>query len=594
MLNRRLGWVSPVSVGRAPHAGARTAVAGFAGLREQVLLDHLPAVFDQASVGSCTAQALAAGVEALLPRAGYGAERPDRAALYRRERELIGTAGEDSGAIIADGIAVLSQGWEREEGEPPGAWGDRWTRPARALSPVAPRLVNSEPLDFDVATICTELDAGHPVVVGLQVTADWEDFVGDTLPEPAGEVIGGHAVLLVGYDLSLRCFRVRNSWGTSWRDGGYAWLPWAWIRAPWCGEAHALRAVRRADGPLPSDDDPPATPLDAMEAGILAAMAPRTVAPVAPSARTIAPGIGATIYGDVPRDIERAARAGLIGVCDHVTLHTLADPTDVASAARVRALGCQRVWLGLPATYLSRMDLSKGRAAVLTEVQRIARIAVDMGVEVVELNGEGASDGKAPGDWTSAPTDAREGQRLSDLARDILIALRAALDALGARHILIAWTSHDMPGFRLPWGPILSRVDLHGPQHYPAEAGRTVRQRELEARIARSRGRWEALADRGEIPDAAVPYGAAWTPYLQGHGHAVGALVWGLCEAPLVRLWAFPGSWDPVGVEALRLARRLRTEVGHGPDAVERWQAAHGLTADGIVGPRSLAALGLG
>ena len=599
MTSRPLGWLPPQAVGRAPHVGARTAVAGFAGLREQVLLDHLPPPYDQATVGSCTAQALAAGVEALLPRAGYSAERPDRAALYRREREMIGTTHEDSGAIIADGIAVLSQaGWEREEGEPPGTWGDRWTRPARALSLDAPRLINAEPLDFDIATICTELDAGHPVVVGLQVTEDWRDPNGDVLPEPAGEVIGGHAVLLVGYDLGLRAFRVRNSWGTSWRDGGYAWLPWAWIRAPWCGEVHALRAVRRADGPLPSDDlpdddsdDAPATPLDALERGILSAMAPRPVAPVAPSARTIAPGIGATIYGDVPRDIERAARAGLIGVCDHLTLHTLADPTDVASAARVRALGCQRVWLGLPANYLSRMDLARGRAAVLSEVQRIARFAVDMGVEVVELNGEGASDGKAPGDWTSAPTDAREGQRLSDLARDILIALRAALDALGARHILIAWTSHDMPGFRLPWGPILSRVDLHGPQHYPAEAGRTVKQRELEARIARSRGRWEALADRGEIPDAAGPYGAAWTPYLQGHGHAVGALVWGLCEAPLVRLWAFPGSWDPVGVEALRLARRLRAEVGHGPDAVERWQRARGLSVDGAVGTATLGSL---
>lgn len=598
MLNRRLGWLSPVTVGRAPHTGVRTAVAGFAGLREEVLLEHLPPVFDQAAVGSCTAQALAAGVEALLPRAGYGAERPDRAALYRREREMIGTAHEDSGAIIADGIAVLSQaGWEREDGEPPGTWGDRWTRAPRALSLDAPRLVNSEPLDFDIATVCTELDAGHPVVVGLQVTRDWEDFAGDTLPEPAGDVIGGHAVLLVGYDLNLRCFRVRNSWGTSWRDGGYAWLPFAWLRAPWCGEVHALRVVRRAEGPLaprdlPDDDaELPATPLDAMEAGILAAMAPRAVTPVAPSVRTIAPGIGATIYGDVPRDIERAARAGLIGVCDHVTLHTLADPSDVASAARVRALGCQRVWLGLPANYLSRMDLAKGRAAVLSEVQRIARIAVDMGAEVIELNGEGASDGKTAGDWTSAPTDLREGRRLSDLARNILIALRAALDAAGARHLLIAWTSHDMPGFRLPWGPILSRVDLHAPQHYPAEAGRTVRQRELEARVARSRGRWEALAERGEIPEAAVPYGAAWSPYLQGHGHAVGALVWGLCEAPLARLWAFPGSWAPEGVEALRLARRLRAEAGHGPDAVERWQRARGLSVDGAVGPATLRSL---
>ena len=330
------------------------------------------------------------------------------------------------------------------------------------------------------------------------------------------------------------------------------------------------------------------TPLDAMEDVVQHALAT--------GCRTLAPGIGATIYGDVPRDIERAAQAGLLDVCDHLTLHTLADPTDVTSAARVRALGCQRIWLALPANYLSRLDLSKGRAAVVAEVQRIARIAVQMGVELVELNGEGASisrdgTGDKPGDWTSAPADTREGQRLSDLARDILIALREALDALGARHILTAWTSHDMPGFRVPWGPILSRVDLHAPQHYPAQAGRTVAQRELEARVSRSAGRWEALVDRGEIPARAAPHGAAWSPYLQGHGHAVGALVWGLCEAATGRLWAFPGSWDPAGVEALRIARAVRAEAGHGVESVERWQRAHGLVDDGIIGRMTLAAM---
>lgn len=328
------------------------------------------------------------------------------------------------------------------------------------------------------------------------------------------------------------------------------------------------------------------TPLDGLEAQVQKALAT--------GCRSIAPGIGATIYGDVPRDIERAARAGLLDVCDHLTLHTLADSTDVTSAARVRALGVGRVWLGLPANYLSRMDLARGRAAVMTECQRIARIARDMGAELLELNGEGASisrdgTGDKPGDWTSSPTDPREGQRLADLARDLLIALRDELPA----SIRLGWTSHDMPGFRLPWGPILSRVDLHAPQHYPAEAGRTVRQRELEARVARSRGRWEVLVERGEIPARAAPYGSSWSPYYQGHGHSVGALVWGLCEAPVARLWAFPGSWDPEGVEALRLARRVRAEAGHGVESIERWQAAHGLTPDGVIGRMTLAAMGL-
>lgn len=304
---------------------------------------------------------------------------------------------------------------------------------------------------------------------------------------------------------------------------------------------------------------------------------------------TPAAGISATIYGNLPRDLDTPLGRDVIRASDIVTLHTSADPADVRSAALVRQINpSARVWLACPANYLSRLDLAKGRAAVLAEVTRIARVAADMGAELLELNGEGASDGKTPGDWTSAADDLREVERLESLGRDVTLTLRAALPASCA----IAWTSHDGTSFRVPRA-LLSRVDLHSPQHYPAEAGRTVSQRELERRVAWSEGQWHALAERGRVPAEVVPHGARWAPYLQGWGHTVGALVWGLCEAPIARLWACPGSWSPEALLALRGARAIRAEVGHGPDAVERWQARHGLAVDGVVGPASLRALGL-
>jgi hypothetical protein len=297
----------------------------------------------------------------------------------------------------------------------------------------------------------------------------------------------------------------------------------------------------------------------------------------------VKPGVGVTFYGELPRDLD--AHRDVIRVCDHVTLHTAADPFDVASAALVRQINpAARVWLAIPGNYLSRMDLSRGREATVAEARRCARIALAMGAELFEVNGEGASDGARPGDWTSAPGDEREARRLGSLAVEVLEAARAEL---GDRCAL-GWTSHDMPGFRLPWAEILSRVDLHSPQHYPAQVGRVASQRELEARIAKSEGRWETFAERSSVPVEAIPYGARWSPYLQGWGHQLGALVWGLCEAPIARLWACPGSWSPEAVEALTLARRLRAAVG---PSVERWQMAHGLVADGVVGPATLASL---
>ena len=286
----------------------------------------------------------------------------------------------------------------------------------------------------------------------------------------------------------------------------------------------------------------------------------------------IAPGIGATFYGSLPRDLDSPLGREVIRACDHVTLHTAADASDVQSAALVRRLGCARVWLAIPANYLSRLDLSRGRVVALDEIRRVALVARDAGAELLELNGEGASDGAVVGDWTSAPRDEQERRRLDELAVELCNAIRAAVPTLA-----IGWTSHDgVRSFRIPRAH-LGLVDLHAPQHYPAQAGRMVSQRELAARIAWSRGQWEALVAEGRAPAAVAPYGAAWSPYLQGHGHAVGALVWGLCEAPTARLWACPGSWSPEAVEALRLARALRSSGGSARTAstlTARWARA--------------------
>lgn len=245
-----LGWRAPEELGRAPHEGVRTAPSDAGALPRAVILSDLPPVFDQHSVGSCTAQALAGAVAVLLGRQGYQVETLDRAALYRRERDAIGEAPSDAGALIGDGVAALRRGWEREAVEPPPVWGEAWTRDAPTRPLDAPRLTNAEALDFDALSIAWELACGHPVVVGLRVTDQWWLGSPPDLDAPAGESIGGHAVCLVGYDLDARRWVCRNSWGPTFGRGGYCTLPWLWTVPPWCGEVWTLRAVQRATRPL--------------------------------------------------------------------------------------------------------------------------------------------------------------------------------------------------------------------------------------------------------------------------------------------------------------------------------------------------------
>ena len=54
------------------------------------------------------------------------------------------------------------------------------------------------------------------------------------VPMPAdGELsVGGHAMLIVGYDIKTKMYLVRNSWGKRWGDRGYCHIPFAMVDNP--------------------------------------------------------------------------------------------------------------------------------------------------------------------------------------------------------------------------------------------------------------------------------------------------------------------------------------------------------------------------
>lgn len=43
---------------------------------------------------------------------------------------------------------------------------------------------------------------------------------------------GNHAMLIVGYDDALNAFKVVNSWGSAWANGGYCWISYDFFRLP--------------------------------------------------------------------------------------------------------------------------------------------------------------------------------------------------------------------------------------------------------------------------------------------------------------------------------------------------------------------------
>jgi C1A family cysteine protease len=52
------------------------------------------------------------------------------------------------------------------------------------------------------------------------------------LPTPTSSLMGGHAVVIVGYDNVKKCFKIRNSWGSSWGLSGSFYVPYEFMLNP--------------------------------------------------------------------------------------------------------------------------------------------------------------------------------------------------------------------------------------------------------------------------------------------------------------------------------------------------------------------------
>jgi C1A family cysteine protease len=48
------------------------------------------------------------------------------------------------------------------------------------------------------------------------------------MPQQSEKLMGGHAVLCVGYDDAKKVFIIRNSWGDQWGDKGYFYMPYSY------------------------------------------------------------------------------------------------------------------------------------------------------------------------------------------------------------------------------------------------------------------------------------------------------------------------------------------------------------------------------
>lgn len=208
-------------------------------------------VKDQGQLGSCTAFPIAAVYEFA---AIQNKNKVDVSELfvYYNSRVLRGNVHEDTGVSLLDAVnsvkehgACFSETYPYEienfKNEPNE---NSFIEAKHQVVEKAYRVAIKEK-DFKQA-----IAKGHPVIFGLKLFESFypKDKSGlityPTAKEASHKNHGHHAMLLVGYNDDEKLFKVRNSWGKTFGNEGYCFIPYDYVtNASFCTEAFVITEI---------------------------------------------------------------------------------------------------------------------------------------------------------------------------------------------------------------------------------------------------------------------------------------------------------------------------------------------------------------
>lgn len=228
------------------------------------LSDNFPTPGDQGQQSSCVGWAVAYSLKSYQEKIErkWQLDHKDRlfspAFIYNQIKK---SAGCDGGSLISDalnlvrrdGIAPLSNFDYTDQAcsTVPDA-GVRQT--ARQYAIADWRRVNVQ----DDMEIKTQIAAGFPVVIGMMVDQAFSRLQpGEIYSAPDNVSTGGHAMVVLGYDDGRSAYKVINSWGTNWADGGFGWVDYQTFRGL-VREGYVIQDI--VANPVPPTPDPTPQP----------------------------------------------------------------------------------------------------------------------------------------------------------------------------------------------------------------------------------------------------------------------------------------------------------------------------------------------
>ena len=193
-------------------------------------------VESQDNLGSCSSNALTNAYE-LMVNQKYPEylKQLSRLFIYYNTRADYGSIEKDNGIYLRDGLKTLLKfGVCSEELWPYDTeqFDDRPTDDC--YDDAKKRKILKYQRLISTYYITEVLNNNNPVVFGMEI---YNSFMGlneristVNFPSRKETSLGGHAMCMVGYDLTNRLFLAKNSFGPNWGDKGYCWIPFDYIK----------------------------------------------------------------------------------------------------------------------------------------------------------------------------------------------------------------------------------------------------------------------------------------------------------------------------------------------------------------------------
>ena len=198
----------------------------------------LPSIIDQGQLGDCVANAFYYSVMSQT----NNKINLSRLYVYANCRCLDYTPlNQDSGTTIRTACsAILNYGVCLEPAYPYYINNYVNLPPLNAyLSAKRFKTFNYKFISQDLTSLKSALTTYNvPIVFGIMVYSSFmSNSVAKTgvVPMPntkSEKLLGGHCICMVGYDDSKQLFTCANSWGTTWGNKGYFYLPYSYVTNP--------------------------------------------------------------------------------------------------------------------------------------------------------------------------------------------------------------------------------------------------------------------------------------------------------------------------------------------------------------------------